>query len=127
MTMTYAPAGAAAPLRCPRCAGEMELEPRAGITIDRCAGCRGLFLDRGELERLIESAMVGAAGSAASAQLDRRSPWDRRPERSSLDRPSSWDGDDDDDGWGAGGRSRSGAAPRKRGGFFRDLFEGFGD
>lgn len=28
---------------------------RAGVTIDQCADCRGIFLDRGELERLIDA------------------------------------------------------------------------
>jgi Zn-finger nucleic acid-binding protein len=28
---------------------------RNGVTIDRCEGCRGIFLDRGELESLISS------------------------------------------------------------------------
>ena len=28
---------------------------RSGITIDQCTGCRGVFLDRGELERLVDA------------------------------------------------------------------------
>jgi len=28
---------------------------RAGVTIDQCGDCRGIFLDRGELERLIDA------------------------------------------------------------------------
>jgi hypothetical protein len=28
---------------------------RNGDTIDQCTGCRGLFLDRGELERLVDA------------------------------------------------------------------------
>lgn len=28
---------------------------RAGVTIDQCGECRGIFLDRGELERLIDA------------------------------------------------------------------------
>jgi Zn-finger nucleic acid-binding protein len=28
---------------------------RNGITIERCAECRGVFLDRGELDRLIDA------------------------------------------------------------------------
>ena len=28
---------------------------RNGITVDQCGECRGLFLDRGELERLTEA------------------------------------------------------------------------
>ncbi|WP_433613811.1 zf-TFIIB domain-containing protein [Dactylosporangium sp. CA-139114] len=28
---------------------------RSGVTVDQCLECRGIFLDRGELERLIDA------------------------------------------------------------------------
>jgi len=28
---------------------------RSGLTVDQCTGCRGIFLDRGELERLVDA------------------------------------------------------------------------
>jgi uncharacterized protein len=28
---------------------------RSGVTVDQCAECRGIFLDRGELERLVDA------------------------------------------------------------------------
>lgn len=28
---------------------------RNGVTVDQCGDCRGIFLDRGELERLIDA------------------------------------------------------------------------
>jgi hypothetical protein len=28
---------------------------RSGLTVDQCTGCRGVFLDRGELERLVDA------------------------------------------------------------------------
>ena len=42
-------------LTCPKCGGAMRSYERNGITIDQCSGCRGVFLDRGELERLIDA------------------------------------------------------------------------
>lgn len=41
-------------LTCPKCAGSMRAYERNGITIDQCTECRGIFLDRGELEHLID-------------------------------------------------------------------------
>lgn len=38
---------------------------RSGVTIDQCSECRGVFLDRGELERLIEAEDVQYAGGSA--------------------------------------------------------------
>ncbi len=37
---------------------------RSGITVDQCAECRGIFLDRGELERLVDAEAAFHAGSA---------------------------------------------------------------
>jgi uncharacterized protein len=33
----------------------MRTYERNGVHIDQCSDCRGLFLDRGELERLVEA------------------------------------------------------------------------
>jgi Zn-finger nucleic acid-binding protein len=38
---------------------------RNGIVIDQCTECRGIFLDRGELERLIEAEDVHYGRAAA--------------------------------------------------------------
>ena len=48
-------------LTCPKCESPMRSYERSGIVIDQCTGCRGVFLDRGELERLVdaESAYYG--------------------------------------------------------------------
>lgn len=42
-------------LICPRCSGTMITYERSEIEIDQCQNCRGVFLDRGELERLMEA------------------------------------------------------------------------
>ena len=42
-------------LSCPKCAGDMATYERSGITLDQCRECRGFFLDRGELEKLIDA------------------------------------------------------------------------
>lgn len=42
---------------CPRCnSGTLQESVREGITVDTCPACRGLWLDRGELERLVARA-----------------------------------------------------------------------
>ena len=41
-------------MNCPRCEHEPLAErDRDGVTVDVCARCRGVWLDRGELEKLI--------------------------------------------------------------------------
>ena len=44
-----------AQLVCPKCQGPMRSYERNGVTIDQCQECRGVFLDRGELDRLIDA------------------------------------------------------------------------
>jgi Zn-finger nucleic acid-binding protein len=44
-------------MKCPRCENTaLDEREREGITVDACGGCRGLWLDRGELEKLIARA-----------------------------------------------------------------------
>jgi Zn-finger nucleic acid-binding protein len=40
---------------CPNCAREMVHITRHGVTLDRCEVCGGIWLDRGELEHLLET------------------------------------------------------------------------
>jgi len=42
-------------MTCPKCHGDMRSYERNGVTVEQCSDCRGLFLDRGELERLVEA------------------------------------------------------------------------
>jgi Zn-finger nucleic acid-binding protein len=37
---------------CPKCQNVMQTVDRNGIHIEQCQGCRGIFLDRGELEQM---------------------------------------------------------------------------
>ena len=54
-------------LTCPKCQGAMRSYERSGVTIDQCADCRGIFLDRGELEHLIDADARFQAGSAPAS------------------------------------------------------------
>ncbi|HEY5880785.1 MAG TPA: zf-TFIIB domain-containing protein [Nakamurella sp.] len=40
---------------CPKCQGLMRSYERNGVTVDQCSDCRGIYLDRGELEHLIDA------------------------------------------------------------------------
>ena len=47
-------------MQCPVCTTQtLQMAERHGIEIDYCPGCRGVWLDRGELDKIIERA--GAA------------------------------------------------------------------
>ncbi|MFJ2116321.1 MULTISPECIES: zf-TFIIB domain-containing protein [unclassified Streptomyces] len=39
-------------MQCPKCRAAMHTYNRNGVQIEQCGGCRGIFLDYGELEAL---------------------------------------------------------------------------
>ncbi len=42
-------------MKCPVCTGvELKIAERQGVEIDYCPECRGIWLDRGELDKIIE-------------------------------------------------------------------------
>lgn len=41
-------------MKCPNCNVDLLMTERSGIQIDYCPQCRGIWLDRGKLDKLIE-------------------------------------------------------------------------
>lgn len=42
-------------MNCPKCESAMRSYERNGITVDQCTVCKGIFLDKGELEHLMDA------------------------------------------------------------------------
>lgn len=92
-------------MQCPVCKDvTLTMSDRQGIEVDYCPQCRGVWLDRGELDKLIERATVSAAPGAARQQAP------QQPERPRERR------DYDDDYHGYHGK-------RKKRGFLGDIFD----
>ena len=89
-------------MKCPTDNETLQLSERHGIEIDYCPTCRGVWLDRGELDKILD-----AYGSD-------------RPDRR---RSNSYDDGWDDDSYE---RVGSGKPKRKRKGLLGELFE-FGE
>ena len=52
-------------MKCPTCDGvNLVMSERSGIEIDYCPQCRGVWLDRGELDKSIERAAPAATAPA---------------------------------------------------------------
>lgn len=80
---------------CPRCESSALVElDRQGITIDRCETCRGVWLDRGELEKLIARETQPVAAERPRDDRDAAYPPGEPPRRY---RRADSDHDDDDD------------------------------
>ena len=43
-------------MKCPKCNVDLMISDRQGIEIDFCSQCRGVWLDRGELDKIVERA-----------------------------------------------------------------------
>src|SRR3712207_2613219 len=107
------------PLTCPKCGSPWRSFERSGITIDQCTGCRGVFLDRGELERLI-AAETSFSEGRSFARAEDLGYGDRYRERYPF--APRHDDDDDDHRRHAYGHGRR--RHHDRGGFLEDLFGG---
>jgi Zn-finger nucleic acid-binding protein len=115
------------------------MSERSGVEIDYCPTCRGVWLDRGELDKILDRAaseMPGRAstppaapfggdgfgGGPASGSYDNRGYDDRgygdRDQRDGRDRS-------DRDGYGRGayGRDGDGRGRKKRESWLSDLFD----
>src|SRR5690606_15468715 len=57
-----------AAMACPVCRVPLSMSDRSGIEIDYCPQCRGVWLDRGELDKIIERSAAAAAAPQAQAQ-----------------------------------------------------------
>ena len=50
-------------MKCPRCESSLlELRERSGFVFERCPSCRGIWIDRGELETLVSQAVTELQG-----------------------------------------------------------------
>ena len=79
-------------MKCPNDNAQLLLSERQGVEIDYCPQCRGVWLDRGELDKLIEKVSVQPSSSAPI----RNSPSNLAPAQT-FERDRDRDRDDDDD------------------------------
>ena len=62
-------------MNCPVCAVPLTMSTRQNVEIDYCPQCRGVWLDRGELDKIIERSAVDMAPAPQAA------PPPRQPEQ----------------------------------------------
>ncbi|MGN6760710.1 MAG: zf-TFIIB domain-containing protein [Leifsonia sp.] len=69
-------------MRCPTDNVPLVMSERSGVEIDYCPECRGVWLDRGELDKIIERAgSVAAAPQSYARQEYGRQEYGRQPSR----------------------------------------------
>ena len=98
-------------MQCPVDGNTLAMSNRQGVEIDYCPQCRGVWLDRGELDKLIERESAYSPGPAPAPAPGPAQVYQERPRHRD---------DDDDDHYGHYGKKR------KKKSFLSEMFE-FGD
>lgn len=73
-------------MRCPVDNEVLVMADRNGVEIDYCPTCRGVWLDRGELDKIIERSQSEASSPSAQVQRERmdQSGYSKKKKRDSL-------------------------------------------
>lgn len=91
-------------MKCPNCNETLVIAERQGIEIDYCPKCRGVWLDKGELDKIIEKSELSTTPK-------------------NYDSQKKDDDYDDDDFDNRNRHDKNHPNRRKRGGFLGDLFD----
>lgn len=59
-------------MKCPNCNVNLVMADRNGVEIDYCPECRGVWLDRGELDKIIERSSQYNPSVAPAQNYDRK-------------------------------------------------------
>jgi Zn-finger nucleic acid-binding protein len=94
---------------------------RSGVTVDQCTECRGIFLDRGELERLVDAEQGWQRSHPGSHERDDDHDRDRDRDRGPRFPNPFGDRDDDDDDDRR--RHSQGSHKRRKKSVFDELFD----
>ncbi|MBL0200375.1 MAG: zf-TFIIB domain-containing protein [Chitinophagaceae bacterium] len=96
-------------MKCPNCEEILVMTERQGVEIDYCPKCRGVWLDKGELDKIIEKSTATDSNQQLKQQLDR----------------NRHDDDDNDGGFFNKNRGYDNNAKhnKRKGSFLGDLFD----
>lgn len=98
-------------MNCPVCDAQLRTVQKHNVEVDICPDCKGVWLDRGELDLIIQAVTTGTEPVRREREDENRGR-----ERDSDDHRDRRDEID----------PRTGK-PRRRGGWLSDIFDSFGD
>jgi Zn-finger nucleic acid-binding protein len=63
-------------VKCPVCPDStLVISAREGVEIDHCPQCRGVWLDRGELDKILDRTLLDAPQPQQARSMDRDDRW----------------------------------------------------
>jgi Zn-finger nucleic acid-binding protein len=119
-------------MNCPTDGTQLAIADRQGIEIDYCPSCRGVWLDRGELDKLIDRSLASTAAPAPAAPAAPPPPQRgyQPPPQDAYQPPPPGAYDpyrrrdhDDDDYYDDDDDHRRHGGRRRRRGFLGDIFD----
>lgn len=98
----------AAGMPCPVCKVPLTMSERQGVEIDYCPQCRGVWLDRGELDKILERS--AAAAPSPTPPMEPQSQGHHQPDYGRQD-------------YGKGGYGHSHGYKKRKKSFLEELFD----
>lgn len=109
-------------MKCPTCPTvNLVMTERQGVEIDYCPECRGVWLDRGELDKIIERSLSQEAPQSARPTNIPPPPPQQRFDQSGHGHPSGHGGHSSDHD--RGHHDGHGQYPHRKKSFLQDLFD----
>jgi Zn-finger nucleic acid-binding protein len=103
------------PFDCPRCGAGLTMSERQGIEIDYCPQCRGVWLDRGELDKIIER-----TGAMQGPQTSQPAPdWSGQEAAGRWTQPAA----PQQQPWGGGHPGSYGHGGKRRKSWLEEIFD----
>ena len=109
-----------AAMQCPVCRVPLAMSDRQGIEIDYCPQCRGVWLDRGELDKIIERSAPPAAETPPASAPQPSAPLHQAGGQGGLDHGGYGHGGRGDRGYSQHG---GGKPYKKRNSWLEDIFD----
>lgn len=118
-------------MKCPVDSVDLVMSERSGVEIDYCPQCRGVWLDRGELDKIIDRVNAGAGSAARPAAPQQPpiapppiyNPFESRPQQPRYDDRRDRDDRRDYERRDYDRRDEYGRKRKKKEGFLGDLFD----
>jgi hypothetical protein len=113
-------------MNCPVCDAKLREVTKMNVQVDICPDCKGVWLDRGELDKIIELVAQEGSSEAPSRPEARREEYrndDHRESRESHDHDDHGKHSDGDQGKGIDPRT---GRPRKKESIVTSIFDMFG-
>ena len=77
-------------MKCPRCSTDLHMGERNGVEIDYCMSCRGIWLDSGELEKIIQRSGKHHGNPTYQQQTTQQTYQNQPQQRKKKEDKDSW-------------------------------------